>query len=207
MANPKVSILNFQMGNIHSVLRQFERLSVPCAIIESPKQIKDSDKIILPGVGHFGNAMKILESKGLIEALNEFALVDAKPILGICLGMQLMTESSEEGFANGLGWIKGKLRKFSHEDTLRYKNPHCGWNQLSRRKESLLMKNIPESAEFYFIHSYFLPFKRNDSDLTTTSYGVDFVSAFEEKNIFGVQFHPEKSHTTGLRLLKNFVDL
>jgi cyclase len=206
------------MGNLHSVKKKLDRLKVDAVISSDPAVILNATKLILPGVGHFGNAMKNLRELNLLDALNEAVLVKKTPILGICLGMQLMAKTSEEGSENGawsmehgnvkkelgLGWFDAEVVKFSFEDTLRFKVPHTGWNTISIEKESPLMKDILENSEFYFVHSYYM--KANDSNdvLNYTDYGTKFASAVSKGNIYGFQYHPEKSHDVGMKLLENF---
>lgn len=203
----KLVIVNYGMGNLNSVKRAMSRLRVDSVISSKPEDIAASDKIILPGVGHFGKAMANLKELGLVDVLNEAALVEKKPILGICLGMQLLAEKSEEGDSTGLGWISGEIVKFQVSDNLKYKVPHMGWNQVDIKRESLLMKDLPEPKEFYFVHSYHFKTENKSVVLNETDYDYNFVSAVEKDNIFGVQYHPEKSHDTGVKLLKNFIEL
>ena len=171
------------------------------------EDVAASDKIILPGVGHFGRAMSTLLESGLLDELNEAVVAKRKPVLGICLGMELMAETSEEGNAQGLGWLRGRTIRFRIEDTARHKVPHMGWNQISIRRPSELLRNVDEGAEFYFAHSYHLALATDDDVVSETEYEMRFPSGIERDNIFGVQFHPEKSHDSGARVLKNFVDL
>lgn len=203
----KLVIVNYGMGNLNSVKRAMSRLRVDSVISSNPKDIAGSDKIILPGVGHFGKAMSNLKELGLLDVLNEVVLIKKKPILGICLGMQLLAEKSEEGDSVGLGYIDGEVVKFRVSDSLKYKVPHMGWNQIIAKKESPLMKDLPEPKEFYFVHSYHFKTANESDVLNRTNYDYDFVSAVEKDNIFGVQYHPEKSHDTGAKLLKNFIEL
>lgn len=176
-------------------------------VIEKPRDIQGVDKIILPGVGHFKKAIQNLETPGLFESLNEWVLFKKKPILGICLGMQLMADSSEEGDANGFGWIKGKVVRFRIQDMKKFKVPQTGWNTVKTCKESRLMQGISDGSEFYFVHSYHYTVADEGDALCKTEFEYEFVSAIEKDHLFGVQFHPEKSHKTGLQLLKNFIDL
>ncbi|MEO6589976.1 MAG: imidazole glycerol phosphate synthase subunit HisH [Pyrinomonadaceae bacterium] len=203
----KLTVVDYGMGNLNSVKKILERMNVETIISSDPKDIFDCDKLILPGVGHFGRAMSNLKTLNIADALNEVVLVKKKPILGICLGMQLLAKKSEEGNSEGLGWIDAEVVKFNVSDKLKYKVPHMGWNQISIKKQSLLMKNISESAEFYFVHSYHLIANNNSNLLNETNYEYSFTSAVEKDNIFGVQYHPEKSHDTGAQLIKNFIEL
>jgi len=169
--------------------------------------IESADKIILPGVGHFGRAMSSLRQSGLLDELNEAVLARQKPVLGICLGLELMAETSEEGNAAGLGWLRARTIRFRIEDTERHKVPHMGWNQVRIRKSSELLRGVGEGTEFYFAHSYHLALDDDDDLLCETEYEITFPSSIERGNIFGVQYHPEKSHDAGAQLLKNFVEL
>tara|TARA_Y100000991_G_scaffold215709_1_gene207686 strand:- start:7460 stop:8080 length:621 start_codon:yes stop_codon:yes gene_type:complete len=205
--NDKIVILDYQMGNIFSIEKILKSLGKTPIVSNKREIILSADKIILPGVGHFSNAMKNLKKMNLIEPLNFFALEKKKPILGICLGMQLMAKKSEEGDTNGLGWIDAIVKKFSINNKLNYKVPQMGWNTINIKKESLLMKNIPDNSEFYFIHSYYVDCRNEEDILNITKYESNFVSATQKNNIFGVQYHPEKSHDSGKQVVKNFLEL
>ncbi len=200
-------ILDYNAGNIQSVRRKLERVGSSVTVTNDPSLVLKADKIIMPGVGHFGNAMDQLKNLNLIDALNEAVLVRKAPILGICLGMQLMAKHSEEGNCNGLAWVNGFIKRFQVTDTLNYKVPHMGWNTVHITKKSKLMDGIDENAAFYFVHSFHFETEENDLILNETNYDYNFVSAFEKENIFGVQYHPEKSHETGERLMRNFISL
>lgn len=200
-----ILIVDYGMGNLNSVRKKLSR-SNP-VISSDPKAVAAADKLILPGVGHFQQAMENLRKLNLLDALNEAVLIRRRPILGICLGMQLMAGHSEEGDAAGLGWVEGNVERIRPRDTLTFKVPHVGWNQITRTKESALMRGIPEAAEFYFVHAYHLkPIAAGDV-LNRTKYEETFVSAIAKDNIYGVQYHPEKSHDVGELLLKNFVEI
>lgn len=203
----KVVIVDYGMGNLNSVKRKLKRIQVDALITSSFDDIINADKIILPGVGHFQMAMENLTRLDLIDVLNEVVLIKGKPILGICLGMQLLANHSEEGDVNGLGWIDADVVKFKVSNTQTYKIPHTGWNQIEISKESKLMNKIPPLSEFYFVHSYHFKSNNNQDILNKTEYDYKFVSAVEKNNIFGVQYHPEKSHDVGEQLLKNFCEL
>ncbi len=202
-----ILIVDYGTGNLNSVKRVLDRIRVDAMISSRPEDVVNADKIILPGVGHFGRAMEKLRELNLTEVLHEAALIQRKPVLGICLGMELMAETSEEGNSSGLGWINAEAIRFRFSDTAAYKVPHMGWNDISVKKVSSLMKGIDESAEFYFAHSYHLRIHDEADLLAETGYGVTFPSAIERENIFAVQFHPEKSHGAGEQLLKNFVEI
>lgn len=203
----KVVIINYGMGNLNSVKKMLDRLKADSVISSDAKDISESDKIILPGVGHFGKAMENLKNLNLLDALNEAVLSERKPILGICLGMQLLANHSEEGSSEGLGWIEADVVKFDVSDKLKYKIPHMGWNQIQIKKKSPLMNGIADMSEFYFVHSYHVKVKNEADSLNETGFDYEFTSAVERENIFGVQYHPEKSHDAGRQLLKNFIEL
>lgn len=201
----KVVIVDYKMGNIHSVARKLKLMGVEFEISDNPDTILKADKLILPGVGHFGKAMNQLKESNLIEVLNHAVIQEKKPILGICLGMQLMAKSSEEGNSKGLGWFDASVKAFEVKDKLRFKIPHTEWNNISIKKESVINYLLPENPEFYFVHSFhFVPNNLQDT-LHTTMYEKEFVSAVQRENIVGVQYHPEKSHDSGIQLIKNFV--
>jgi glutamine amidotransferase len=182
-------------------------LKIDCRVASSTTAILEARKIILPGIGHFGTAMSNLARLDLIDVLDEAVLEKKTPVLGICLGMELMAKASEEGQARGLGWLDAQAVRFEGRQDDRHKVPHMGWNQLSIKKRSLLMEGIDESAEFYFAHSYHLRVDDHQDKLSETDYGMTFVSSVEKDNIFGVQYHPEKSHDSGARVLKNFIEM
>ncbi len=203
-----ISILNYGMGNIRSILNALNYIGVKSQIIDSSAQILKSEKLILPGVGSFKLAMKNIKEKKFLDPLDKIALKKKIPILGICLGMQLMAEESDEyGITKGLGWIRGNLRKFPAEK-LNIKVPHVGFNTVYFKKEnSLLYKGLGEKADYYFVHSYRISCDQCDKISGWSRYGEKFVASIEQDNIFGTQFHPEKSQSNGLKLLKNFADL
>ncbi|MBU0675974.1 MAG: imidazole glycerol phosphate synthase subunit HisH [Proteobacteria bacterium] len=201
-----IIIVNYNMGNVGSILNMLKKVGAEGIISSDPEVILRAEKLILPGVGAFDQGVANLENLGLIPILNEKVLVQATPIIGICLGMQLMTESSEEGKNSGLGWVKGRTVRFDRQRTKQLKIPHMGWDVIIPRKESDLMDGLSHDARFYFVHSYHVLCENTADVLTTTTYGYEFASSFQHGNIFGVQFHPEKSHKYGMKLLKNFVE-
>lgn len=202
-----ILIIDYGMGNLFSVEKRLNELGAKYVTSSNLKDIVTADKIIMPGVGHFGKAMENLNKFGLLDELNKVVMVDKKPILGICLGMQLMTNNSEEGNVNGLGWIDAEVKKIKVTDKNKYKVPHMGWNTINFNKKSSLIDNIENNSEFYFVHSYCVDCKYKEDILLTTKYDIEFVSAFQKNNIFGVQFHPEKSHDVGKQMFKNFINL
>lgn len=198
-----IAIIDYGMGNLGSIANMIKKVGYKCIITSDLEEIKTASKLILPGVGSFDNGMKNLADLGMIEVLNQKVLIDKTPILGICLGMQLMTKSSEEGKLSGLGWIDAQTKKFV-SDIL--KIPHMGWNLIKHQKNSHLFDEYTSEKRFYFVHSYCIECFNYEDVLTTTPYTHEFVSSFEKENIIGVQFHPEKSHKFGMSLLKNFVE-
>lgn len=202
-----ITIVDCGGGNVQSVARTLLRAGVPSIVSSSPDVISSAAKLILPGVGHFAKAMGNLRSSGLVDALDEAVLSRKIPILGICLGMQLMSQGSEESDTQGLGWFDGSVVRFNVIDQLRYKVPHTGWNQAQQAKPSRILNGIGEVAEFYFLHSFHYATEATEDILMNTSYGYTFVSAIEKDNMYGFQFHPEKSHDVGVQLLKNFASI
>lgn len=200
-------IVDYGMGNLGSILNMLKKIGVDAAVSSNCEDIANADKLILPGVGAFENGMRKLAGLGLAPVLEKKVMGEKTPILGICLGMQLMTKSSEEGQGTGLGWIDATTVRFKHGGgTAKLKIPHMGWNTVTVKKDSLLFKDMFPEPGFYFVHSYHAVCTHEQDILATTYYGYDFVSAFQKGNIFGVQFHPEKSHKFGMKLLKNFVE-
>lgn len=202
-----IAIIDYGMGNLGSVKKKIDSLGVESIISSDFKEIKKSDRIILPGVGHFSRAVKEIKKRGLWELLSDEVIGINKPILGICLGMQLMAGFSEEGNEEGFGWFDAKVIRFQIEDRKLYKVPHMGWNSLDQRKESILLNGISEASKYYFVHSYHFVSNDMSDILTITKYEAKFVSSIQKNNMFGTQFHPEKSHQSGLLLLNNFVHL
>lgn len=203
----KTIIVDYGTGNLNSVKRCLDRMQANSIISSDRAEILAAEKLILPGIGHFGKAMANLKELNLLDALHEAVLVKKTPILGICLGMELMAKKSEEGNAAGLGWFDAEVVRFDISDRERYKVPHMGWNRVFIKKDSILMKNVDELSEFYFSHSYHVKIEDQTDVLNETYYEVGFPSAIEKEGIFGVQYHPEKSHDAGSRLLRNFVEM
>jgi imidazole glycerol-phosphate synthase subunit HisH len=203
----KITITDYGMGNLHSVERKLQRIGAKAIVTSRPEDILIAEKLVLPGVGHFKTAMENLNRHGLAEALNEAVIKKGTPILGICLGMQLFAKRSEEGDSRGLGWIDADVVRFKVEDTLRHKVPHIGWNAAEIVRDGSLMRRSTDAEEFYFVHSYHLVCHDLQDVLCETEYAYPFTSGIARGNIFGVQFHPEKSHDAGEKLLRNFVEL
>ena len=198
-----IGIIDYGMGNLASVEKAFAAVGHVAQIVRTPQAITDADKLILPGVGAFGRAMENLYQMDLLEPLRK-ALGEGKPLFGICLGLQLLFQASEEhGLHEGLGVLAGRVLKLPPE----VKVPHIGWNQVSVTRDDPLLEGIPDHAFFYFVQSYFVEPQDQEKVIGTTDYGVTFASIVGWENVYGVQFHPEKSQDAGLRLLKNFGDL
>jgi len=198
-----IAIIDYGMGNLRSVQKALEKVGADAKITQDPKVIQDAEKVVLPGVGAMQPAMQKLEQLNLINSINE-SIKSQKPFLGICLGLQLLFEKSYEGGTiDGLGVISGTVERFKD-----LKVPHMGWNQLLIKNTNCpLFAGIDKQANVYFCHSFYVKPTQNDVIATTTDYGVEFVSSVNSKNVFGVQFHPEKSQSIGLKILKNFVEL
>lgn len=199
-----IGIVDYGSGNVEAIATIYKNLNISCKIIANPTELEQVEKLILPGVGAFDNTMQQLLDSGLKAVLDKLVLEKEKPVLGICVGMQIMAESSEEGKLDGLGWIPGKVKKidvsnFSQKPHL----PHMGWNSVVPKKHQIF-HGIDNDLGFYFVHSYFFECSNSENVLGTTVYGGNFSSAVHRKNIYGMQFHPEKSHSNGINLLKNF---
>ena len=207
----KITIVDYNSGNISSVINSFKEVAkdkVNIEVTANLNKIKSSDKVVLPGQGSFKSCVDALNKiDGLTEALTEFAINNQKPLLGICVGLQMFADIGyEETETKGLGWISGKVSKIDNQNG-KYKLPHIGWNQIKIIKNSKIFKDIKNNSHMYFVHSYeFIP---NDKDLisATTEYSSNIVCSIEKENIFGTQFHPEKSDKIGLRIIRNFLDL
>lgn len=200
----KTVIIDYGMGNINSIRNMLCCLGYTSVLSCEKQEILTADRLVFPGVGNFGMAMDNIKDRDLDGVLNEAVLGKEIPILGICLGMQLMMSWSEEGNCAGMGWVAGQVKKF-HLDTSLYKIPHMGWDYIKPRNESRLLKDLPEDPRFYFVHSYHAECEIATESIAVTDYGGDFTSIIGRNNILGVQFHPEKSHKYGMKLLDNFM--
>lgn len=198
-----IGIINCGIGNLGSIQNMLKKIGIPSKILEKPDEIEGIAKLILPGVGAFDNGMKNLREQGWIEPLNKSVIEEGKPILGICLGMQMMTLGSEEGIENGLGWVDAQTIKFYFSDPTR-KIPHMGWNIVKPVNDPALFRSEEKELRFYHVHSYYVKLANPQEEIGSTYYEYPFTSAFSKDNILGVQFHPEKSHKFGMELLKNF---
>ncbi len=200
-----ITIIDYGMGNLGSIQNMFKRIGVAATVAGDLETIAKAEKILLPGVGAFDNAMQRINDGGLRELLDKKALVECVPILGICLGMQLLTHSSEEGSLPGLGWIAAAARRFP--TNLDLKVPHMGWNIVTPNCTSALIQDLPEEVRFYFVHSYCVHVDNEQDSIMKANYGISFDAAIQHGNIYGAQFHPEKSHRFGMQLFKNFASL
>lgn len=202
-----IVIIDYGLGNLNSIENMINRAGGKAEICKSPSDLHKATKIILPGVGAFDHGITGLQNGQWIEALNEVVLHNHTPILGICLGMQLMCNQSEEGKLPGLGWIDSEVRRFEFPLGSALKVPHMGWNTVSIKTPNALIKAEDSEQRFYFVHSYHVVCKNSQNVVATTNHGHEIVAAFNRDNIYGVQFHPEKSHRFGMTLIKNFIEL
>ena len=203
-----ITIIDYGLGNVLAFANVYKRLNIPVAVAKSAADLDGATKLILPGVGAFDHAMELLQQSGMRETLDEMVLSRNVPVLGVCVGMQILAASSEEGKLPGLGWIDGGVRKFDVA-TFRQRTrlPHMGWNDVKPVGPSTLFARLENDARFYFLHSYYFHCARRENVLAQAEYGATFSCAVQSNQIFGVQFHPEKSHHYGTRLLQNFAEL
>ena len=201
-----IAILDIGMGNVKAFSDVYKKLNIPSVIVKQAEGLNNASKVILPGVGAFDHAMQRLEKSGMRQILDQMVLQRHVPVLGICVGMQMLAGSSEEGSLPGLGWIDGEVKRFNSLSTghsLRV--PHIGWNNIiPSNKHNDLLQGLDIDARFYFLHSYYFHCCRSEDVIAVTDYGEKFACAVNRGNVFGVQFHPEKSHQWGIRLLGNF---
>ena len=200
-----ISIVNYGVSNVGSMLNMMRKLGIPAKAISTPGEVERASKIILPGVGAFDHGMRALMEMKLDGPLRERAL-NGVPLLGVCLGMQMLARGSEEGTVGGLGLVEGRCVRFQPNGNEAFRVPHMGWNELSIRAQSGLLKDL-DGARFYFVHSFYLVCDDPADELASAHYGVDFTAALHRQNVWGVQFHPEKSHRFGMTLLRNFASL
>ena len=203
-----ITIVNYGSGNISAIGNIYERLRIPYKVAHTPEEVTGAEKIILPGVGAFDETISKLDHSGFRKVLDEEVLQNKVPVIGICVGMQILAKSSEEGSLPGLGYIDGTVKKIDksllpHKPKL----PHLGWNAVELNKNTRLFEGIDTAEGFYFLHSYYFECTNDEDVMTRTQYGKNFASSVNHNNIYGVQFHPEKSHHNGMNLLKNFAGL
>lgn len=203
-----IGIIDYGSGNIQAIATIYKSLNIECQVLNKPKDLKQADKLILPGVGAFDATMQQLIDSGLKDELNKLVLEKKVPILGICVGLQVMGYGSDEGELQGLGWIPGTVKKFNiNKIESKPKLPHMGWNTIKDIQNHSLFKGIDNEFGFYFVHSFYFECEKEQNILTTSNYGGEFTSSIYANHIFGTQFHPEKSHGNGVQLFKNFAEL
>jgi glutamine amidotransferase len=202
-----VCIVDYGQGNLGSIRNMLSRLGVAAQITQSPNDIQRASHLILPGVGAFDRGMSAIMARGLRSVLDEQAMVRHTPILGICLGAQLMTRGSEEGDLSGFGWFSALARRFRFEDQPRRPIPNIGWRDVHATHSNTLARGLEEECRFYFVHSYHLVADRKEDVALVSSYGTEFVAGMQYGNLFSAQFHPEKSHRFGLKFLSNFINV
>jgi glutamine amidotransferase len=205
---PMIHIVDYGLGNVQAFLTIYKRLGFETMRAKTASDLTHAKKIILPGVGAFDHAIKLLNQSGMRPALEALVIQDKVPVLGICVGMQLLASASEEGRSQGLGWVPGHVRAFrSSEHCANLPMPHMGWNDVQPKPGAPLFAGLEPESRFYFLHSYYFKCDEHLNVAATTAYGLDFSCAISAGNIFGVQFHPEKSHHFGAKLLKNFAEI
>lgn len=203
-----IHVVDYGLGNVQAFLTMFKRLGFEAARAKTAADLTRASKIILPGVGAFDHAIKLLDQSGMRPTLETLVLQDKVPVLGICVGMQILAASSDEGRLPGLGWVPGKVRAFrANEQSASLPLPHMGWNDVQSKSGMALFVGLESDARFYFLHSYYFECDEPSHVAATAFYGLDFSCAVSAGNVYGVQFHPEKSHHFGVQLLKNFAEL
>tara|TARA_B110000211_G_scaffold140859_1_gene160961 strand:- start:849 stop:1463 length:615 start_codon:yes stop_codon:yes gene_type:complete len=200
-----ITIVDYGLGNIKAFQNIYNQLNLDCVVARDTDTLRNASKIILPGVGSFDFAMLSLNKSGMRETLDELVLTKNIPILGICVGMQMLANSSEEGSLDGLGYVDGSVKRFSREQLADFPLPHMGWNAVEQEGgKDHLFNNIPNAERFYFLHSYYFDCAQELQKIASAAYGVKFTCGVRNNNIYGIQFHPEKSHAAGINLLANF---
>ncbi|MDN5097937.1 imidazole glycerol phosphate synthase subunit HisH [Aliarcobacter butzleri] len=202
-----IGIIDYGVGNIKAFANIYKNLNIPFKIVKDISEFENITKLILPGVGSFDHAMISLQNSGMKEKLDELVLEKETPVIGICVGMQMLAKSSEEGTLNGLGWIDGFVKKFDKSKIKNAPLPHMGWNNLILEKKNKIFDNLEENPRYYFLHSYYFECENKENVIATATYGEKFDCMINHKNIYGIQCHPEKSHHNGMQLLKNFGEL
>jgi imidazole glycerol-phosphate synthase subunit HisH len=202
-----IAIINYGVGNIKAFANIYKNFGIPFKIAETAEALNDATKIILPGVGSFDHAMLSLNRSGMREKLDELVLDKKLPTIGICVGMQMLAQKSDEGVEAGLGWIDGVVKKFDQTKITYGPLPHMGWNNLNIQQDKNILINLENDPKFYFLHSYYFECNNPNDVLATATYGEEFACVVNHENIYGIQCHPEKSHHNGMKLLKNFGEL
>ena len=205
-----ITIIDYGLGNLRAFANIYKSLNINFQLASNVDELNKANKIILPGVGSFDHAMTKLNNSGLRNCLENLVLKQKIPVIGICVGMQMMAYKSEEGVLDGLGWVKGEVKSLSNTEKKSNNNlplPHMGWNSIKIKKRSTLFNNLDEYKNLYFLHSFYFQCQNSENVIATTSYGHDFPSIIKNNNIYGVQCHPEKSHHNGIQVLKNFAEL
>jgi imidazole glycerol-phosphate synthase subunit HisH len=203
-----ISVVDYGVGNVQAIINIYKRLNISVRAARSAGELEGAERVVLPGVGAFDWAMARLNQSGMRNVLDDLVLSKGRPVLGICVGMQMLAKRSEEGVLEGLGWIDGEVRKFDRvADSQRAYLPHMGWNDVEPRRRECLFRDVGANGRFYFLHSYYFAPKDANMILGVTDYGGSFASCVRSGNVYGVQFHPEKSHQWGIQLLKNFAQL
>ena len=202
-----IAIIDYGVGNLASIKNMLKKAGFESEVTSDIALIKDADKIILPGIGAFDHCMQKFNASGLRPVVTEKILEEKIFMLGICVGLQMLMEKSEEGIEPGLGWIEGETIKFKRDELGDLKIPHMGWTDITVSKPSALIQDLGEKPRFYFVHSYYVSPDKKEDELLMANYGYEFTAAVNRDNIFGVQFHPEKSHKYGMKILENFARL
>lgn len=202
------TIINYGSGNVHAIANIHKRLNIPFLLTDRPEELQQAEKLILPGVGAFDETMKCLHNLGIKAILDELVLKKKVPLLGVCVGMQILGDASEEGHLPGFGWIKGSVKKIDASKLASKPHlPHMGWNSISPTRSSSLFEGVDCATGFYFLHSYYFDCDDQADILAMTEYGAPMASAINHENVYGFQFHPEKSHINGIRVFENFANL
>lgn len=200
-----ITVIDYGLGNISAFVNVYNRLNIKVVVAHNAEELLGATKLILPGVGSFDYAMNLLNNSGMRKALEQMVLVDKIPIMGICVGMQMLAKYSDEGNLPGLGWIDAKVKLFdANKIAFSTKLPQMGWNNIVPQPNVALLEGFDMASRFYFLHSYYFECENEKDKIATTEYGISYASAVNKDNIYGIQFHPEKSHSNGVQLLKNF---
>ncbi len=203
-----IGIINYGLGNIKAFVNIYKKLDIPLAVVSSKRDLDGVTKIILPGVGAFDHAIEQFSESGMREPIERLVVEEKAPLIGICVGMQMLARSSEEGKSPGLGWIDGVVSKIDVTSlTSATRLPHMGWNDVVRKSDSPILASFPEKSEFYFLHSFCFHCDHSENVIATATYGIEFAAIVAKNNIYGIQCHPEKSHMSGIAILKNFAEI